>query len=97
MNYLTLQKEELVAAQVAEAKRVSTEELVDTAPLVTPATPPTDSVGISVEELRGLSEAVSSLKADHQLEDERADLEELKEEREEYREVIVFISLTFEL
>ena len=84
---------------MAEAKRVSTEELVDTAPSVTPTTAPpvAESVDISVEELRGLSEAVSSLKADNQLKDERADLEELKEEREEYREVIIFISLTFKL
>lgn len=71
----------------------------DTAPVVTTsAVPPPPSIpvvevqpqpipegeSISVEELRDLSQAVTSLKADRALEEE---LEELKEEREEYREV----------
>ncbi len=43
-----------------------------------------DEESISAEELRDLSQVVTSLKADRALEEE---LEELKEEREEYREV----------
>lgn len=43
-----------------------------------------DELSISVEELRNLNEAVSTLKGERQLEDE---IQELKEEREEYREV----------
>lgn len=82
---------------MVEAKRTSSEELVDTAPSVIMESSTSDSVGISAEELRGLSQAVSSLKGDNQLEEERAYLKELKEEREEYREVIILYCLTFDL
>lgn len=44
----------------------------------------TEKESISVEELRGLSQVVSSFKADRELEEE---MEELKEERGEYCEV----------
>lgn len=43
-----------------------------------------DEVVISAEELRDLNEAVSTFKMERQLEDE---IQELKEDREEYREV----------
>ena len=55
----------------------------DTAPVLATSTDQTEA-DISAEELRDISQAVSSLKG---LEEEIAELEELKEEREEYREV----------
>ena len=55
----------------------------DTAPVLSTSTDQPEA-DISAEELRDISQAVSSLKG---LEEERAELEELKEEREEYREV----------
>lgn len=54
-----------------------------------PSAPPTSEGvldSISVEELRNLNEAVATLKGERLLEDE---IQELKEEREEYREVSV--------
>jgi hypothetical protein len=61
----------------------------DSAPVVhtTVATPPPPEEvldSISAEELRDLNEAVASLKGEWQLEE---DIQELKEEREDYREV----------
>ena len=83
--------------------------MVDTAPIVSSTlTPPLEAteiapgateekaapaeVSISVEELKELNQVVQSLKADQ----DRTELEELKEDREEYREVgqqIVLISV----
>lgn len=76
-----------------EAQRAS-EELVDTAPILsTSLIPPTkleetvegsdEQVSISVEELKELNQVVQSLKVDQ----DRTTLEELKEDREEYIEV----------
>ena len=48
---------------------------------------------ISVEELRELSQAVSSLKGEGSLEEERASLEELKEDREEYCEDVADLAV----
>ena len=52
----------------------------------TPTPPLTEDVldSISAEELRGLNEAVATLKGERQLE---VEIQELKEDREEYREV----------
>ncbi len=69
-------------AEAAVTRRV-TEEMVDHAPLLTTPTPVDE--GISAEELRNISAAVSSLQEG--LAEEKAELEELKEEREEYVEV----------
>ena len=69
----------------------------DPAPVLSPSPPspspplPADKLSISVEELRNLNEAVSTLKGERQLEDE---IQELKEEREEYREVSQWVSLS---
>lgn len=49
-----------------------------------PLTPEGILDNISVEELRNLNEAVATLKGERLLEDE---IQELKEDREEYREV----------
>lgn len=87
--FLSLQKLEIEVSQVAETKRKTEEESIDTAPIVTTEASPPEGVEISAEELRGLSEAFSSLKSDNQLKEERAHLEELKEDREEYREVMI--------
>lgn len=59
------------------------------APPTSPSAPPTSEGildSISVEELRNLNEAVLTLKGERLLEDE---IQELKEDREEYREVSV--------
>ena len=48
---------------------------------------------ISAEELRELSQAVSSLKGEGSLEEERASLEELKEDREEYCEDVADLAV----
>ena len=76
----------------------TTEPIVDTAPIISPSlTPPLEpevgvaaegeqvpaDVSISAQELKELNQAVQSLIVDQ----ERTELEELKEEREEYIEV----------
>ncbi len=70
---------------MADTTRRAAEEMVDHAPSV--ATPPIVDEAISAEELRNVSAAVSSLKGERALSEEKAELEELKEEREEYVEV----------
>ena len=92
MLYLLSQKKEQEKKE-QEAQRAS-EELVDTAPVLsTSQAPPTkpeetgegldEQVSISVEELKELNQVVQSLKVDQ----DRTQLEELKEDREEYIEV----------
>ena len=51
------------------------------------------SKSILAEELRELSQAVSSLKGEGSLEEERASLEELKEDREEYCEDVADLAV----
>ena len=61
-----------------------TAEVLYTAPAPGPSAVEEPLESISVEELRDLNEAVATLKGERQLEDE---IQELKEEREGYREV----------
>ena len=85
----SLQKKE----QEATVVQPSPEEMVDTAPIISPSsTPAIDHVKgseeaapdvISVEELKELNQVVQNLKPDQ----DRTILEELKEDREEYIEV----------
>lgn len=99
-------QEALLASQ-----QPASEKMVDTAPIISSSqTSPIDKeevateavgekaadVSISVEELKELSQAVQSLKADQ----DRTTLEELKEDREEYIEVSDFgwpLEFAFEL
>ncbi len=83
LTYITPSQK--VEAEAADVTRRATEEIVDHAPSLTTPTPIDE--GISAEELRNISAAVSSLKGERALAEEKAELEELKEEREEYVEV----------
>jgi chemotaxis protein histidine kinase CheA len=85
----------LFQQEAQKAEQPASEELVDTAPIISSSmTPPLEQskaseaaedseVSISVEELKELNQAVQELKADQ----DRSTLEELKEDREEYIEV----------
>ncbi|XP_064382763.1 mitochondrial proton/calcium exchanger protein-like [Halichondria panicea] len=82
---------EKVEAEAADVTRRATEEIVDHAPSLTTPTPIDE--GISAEELRNISAAVSSLKGERALAEEKAELEELKEEREEYVEDVADLAV----
>jgi len=77
---------EAEASSASEIARMEAELIVDQAPVLN--TTPTEE-GISAEEIRGISRAVSSLKAERTLSEEKAELEELKEDREDYVEVSI--------
>ncbi len=92
-----MQKKQKETLQSPEPAPSPSEVMVDTAPVISPSlTPPLEpevaaaegeeapaEVSISAEELKELNQAVQLLKADQ----DRTELEELKEDREEYIEV----------
>ena len=93
--YHIQKKEKEALQQQPEPAPAPSEAMVDTAPVISPSlTPPLEpeaaaaaegeaaDVSISPEELKELNQAVQGLMADQ----ERTELEELKEDREEYIE-----------